>query len=90
MSGSLQLVLSLIVGAAIGVLSYGFRTPRQAALGGALGVLGTGAISATLGFCMYAADAESTEGVLGIALGAGVRLDVRCRNPGGPEPPRRR
>ncbi|MDH3301158.1 MAG: sugar ABC transporter permease [Acidimicrobiia bacterium] len=70
MSGSLQLVLSLIVGAAIGVLSFGYRTPRQAALGGALGVLGAGAISAALGFCMYAADAESTEGVLGIALGA--------------------
>ncbi len=70
MSGSLQLVLSLIIGAAIGALSFGYRTPRQAALGGAVGVLGTGAISAALGFCMYAADAESTEGVLGIGLGA--------------------
>ncbi len=70
MSGSLQLVLSLIVGAAIGVLSYGYRSPRQVALGGALGVLGSSAISAALGFCMFASDAESTEGVLGIALGA--------------------
>lgn len=64
------IVLSLILAAAVGVFSFGYKTKREVALGGALGVLGATVIFAALGFCTFASDAESTEGVLGIGLGA--------------------
>ncbi len=43
---------------------------REAALGVGLGVAGASVILAALGFCTFAADAEVTEGVLGIAVAA--------------------
>ncbi len=64
------IVLSLIVAAAVGVLSFGHKTKREVALGSALGVLGATVILAALGFCTFASDAESTEAVLGIGVGA--------------------
>ena len=75
------IIVSLVVAAAIGVLSFGYKTRREVALGLALGVLGASAILAAMDFCAFAADAESTEGVLGVALagafawmfGAGTR-----------------
>lgn len=66
------LVASLLIAAAIGVLSFGYKTKREVALGSALGVLGASVILAALDFCTFASDAESTEGVLGVALAAGV------------------
>jgi len=64
------IVLSLIIAAAVGVLSFGHKTKREVALGSVLGVLGATVILAALGFCTFASDAESTEGVLGIGLAA--------------------
>jgi sn-glycerol 3-phosphate transport system permease protein len=60
--------LSLLIGLAVGVLSYGYGSRRDVALGAALGVLGASTILAAIDFCPFAADAESTEAVLGIAL----------------------
>ncbi len=75
------IVVSLLIASAIGVLSFGYKTKREVALGGALGVLGASVILGALGFCPFVNDAESTEGVLGVALagsfawifGAGTR-----------------
>ena len=64
----MEIALSVLVAATSGVLSYGHRTKRDVALGVALGVLGASVILAALDFCPFATDAESTEGVLGIAL----------------------
>ena len=61
-------VASFLVASTIGVLSFGYKSKREVALGLALGVLGASVILAALGFCMFASDAESTEGVLGITL----------------------
>jgi sn-glycerol 3-phosphate transport system permease protein len=77
----LGVVISLLVAAALGVLSFGYKSKREVALGVALGVLGASVILAALGLCTFASDAESTEGVLGVALagafgwifGAGTR-----------------
>jgi len=63
-----EIVASFVIAAAIGVLSFGFKSKREAAIGGALGLIGASVILAALRFCMFAADAEATEGVLGIAL----------------------
>jgi len=64
------IVISLVIASAIGVISFGHETKRDVALGAALGVLGASVILAALGFCTFASDAESTEGVLGVAVGA--------------------
>ncbi len=66
------IVLGLIIGAVVGGLAYGYRTVGQAAFGAVAGVAGSAAIMAGLGFCMFADDAESTEGVLGLALAGAV------------------
>ncbi len=62
------IIVSFLLAAAIGVLSFGYATKREVALGLALGVLGASVILAALDFCTFASDAESTEGVLGVAL----------------------
>jgi len=62
--------VSLLVASIIGVLSFGHRTKREGAIGAALGIIGGSVILWALGFCMFAHDAESTEGVLGIGLAA--------------------
>lgn len=64
----MELVIAFLVASAIGVLSFGYKSKREAAMGLALGVLGASVILAALDFCPFAGDAESTEGVLGIAL----------------------
>ncbi|MGI9597821.1 MAG: carbohydrate ABC transporter permease, partial [Acidimicrobiales bacterium] len=61
-------VLSLIVAAVVGGLAVGFQTKRQVALGAGLGVVGASVILSAMRFCMFAADAESTEGILGVGL----------------------
>ena len=61
-------LVALLVASIVGVLSFGHRTVREGAVGAALGVIGGSVILAALGFCMFDHDAESTEGVLGIAL----------------------
>ncbi len=61
-------VAALVIAAAVGVLSFGYKTKREVALGAALGVIGASVILGALGFCTFASDAESTEGVLGVAL----------------------
>lgn len=63
-------VLSLLIATAVGVLSFGFKTKREVAIGMALGLVGGSAILAALGFCTFQSDAESTEFVLGVALAA--------------------
>lgn len=63
------ILVSLLVASAIGVLSFGYKTKREVALGLALGVLGASVILGAMDFCTFASDAESTEGVLGVALG---------------------
>jgi sn-glycerol 3-phosphate transport system permease protein len=78
MSGSSYLILSLIIGAAVGIASYGGpwaiplgpRAGRRVAFGAGLGLAGAGTIMAAMQFCMFAADAESTEGLLGVTLAA--------------------
>lgn len=65
----MQILISLVIAAAIGVLSFGYKTRREVALGLALGVLGASVILGAMDFCTFAADAERTEGVLGIGLG---------------------
>ncbi len=75
------IVASILVAALLGALSFGFKSIREGAMGAAIGLLGGGVILGSLGFCPFAADAESTEGVLGVALagafawmfGAGTR-----------------
>ena len=62
------MVVSFLIAAAVGALSFGHMTKRGVAAGAALGVLGASIILAGLGFCPFAHDAESTEGVIGIAL----------------------
>ena len=59
-----------MIAAAIGVLSFGRGTKREVALGATLGVAGALTILSALGFCPFAHDAESTEGVLGVGLAA--------------------
>ncbi len=61
---------SLVIAAAVGVFSFGYKSRREGAIGGALGVVGASVILAALGFCPFAHDAASTESVLGIALAA--------------------
>ncbi len=86
------ILFSLIIAAAIGVLSFGYRTKREGALGAALGALGATVIFAGLGFCTFASDAEPTEGVLGISLGVsfawmfgrGTRAALGQRESSGP------
>ncbi len=62
------IILSFLLASAIGVLSFGYATKREVALGMVLGVLGASVILAALDFCTFASDAESTEGVMGAAL----------------------
>ncbi len=62
------IISSFLLAAAIGVLSFGYRTKREVALGLALGILGASVILAALDFCTFASDAESTEGVMGVGL----------------------
>jgi len=61
------ILVSFALAASAGVLSFGYQTKRQVALGLALGVLGASVILSALRFCTFASDAESTEGVLGVA-----------------------
>ncbi len=61
---------SFLIAAAVGVLSFGHSTKREVASGVVLGALGAATILAALGFCPFVSDAESTEGVLGVALAA--------------------
>ena len=63
------ILVSFILAAGVGVLSFGYASKREAAIGGAVGLIGASVILGALGFCMFASDAESTEGVLGAALG---------------------
>lgn len=70
MGVAVGVVAGLIIAAAVGVLSFGYRSKREVALGAALGVVGASVILAALDFCTFAADAEPTEGVLGVALAA--------------------
>ncbi len=60
--------ISLVIAALVGVLSFGYRSKREVALGAGLGIAGGSVILAALDFCTFAADAESTEGVLGVAV----------------------
>jgi len=62
--------ISLLIAAAVGVFSFGFSTKREGAMGAVLGIAGALTILAALGFCPFAHDAESTEGVLGVAVAA--------------------
>lgn len=62
--------VALLIAAAVGVLSFGHKTKREVAVGAVLGVVGASVILAALGFCTFANDAESTEGVLGVGLAA--------------------
>lgn len=64
----MAIALTLILASAIGVLSFGYKSIREVAMGLALGVLGATVILGALGFCTFEADAESTEGVLGVTL----------------------
>ncbi len=64
----MEIALSFIVASCTGVLSFGYRSRREVALGVALGVIGASLILAALDFCPFAADAEATEGILGILL----------------------
>ncbi len=66
----MAVVVALLIAIAVGVLAFGHKTKREVALGGALGIVGASTIFLGLGFCTFASDAESTEGVLGIVLGA--------------------
>lgn len=61
-------IASFVIAAAIGGLSFGLRTKREVAVGVALGLVGAFTILAALDFCPFAGDAESSEGVLGVAL----------------------
>lgn len=64
------IVASFIIAIAVGVFSFGFKTIREGAIGAVLGILGASVILAALDFCAFASDAETTEGVLGVALAA--------------------
>ncbi|MEE9413759.1 MAG: sugar ABC transporter permease [Acidimicrobiales bacterium] len=64
------IVASFIVAIAVGVFSFGFKTIREGAIGAVLGILGASVILAAMNFCAFASDAESTEGVLMVALTA--------------------
>lgn len=79
--------IALLVAALMGVLSFGHSTKREAATGAALGALGGSLIMVAIGGCTFTHDAESTEGVLGVALsgafgwmaGGGARAIFRQR-----------
>lgn len=62
------IAVALVLAAAVGVLSFGYETKREAAVGVALGVIGASVILGALGFCPFAHDAESNEAVLGVGL----------------------
>ncbi len=62
------ILASVIISALLGALSFGYKSRREGAMGAALGILGGAVILGALGFCTFASDAESTEGVLGVAL----------------------
>ncbi len=64
------IILSLLIAAVVGGVSFGYRTRRHAAFGAGLGLLGGSVILAAMGFCMFDAEAESTEAVLGVTLAA--------------------
>ncbi len=84
----MALVISLIIAAAVGVLSFGYKSKRQGAVGALLGVTGALVILTALGYCTFASDAESTEAVLGVAVsttfawmfGAGARAVFNQRS----------
>lgn len=63
---------ALVIASLAGVLSFGPTTARRAAAGAGLGLIGGSLILAALDFCPFALDAESTEGVLGIAVAGAV------------------
>lgn len=73
MSGTAYLLISLTLAASIGVVVYASRplrgNVRNGLIGAALGVLGSTVILGSMSWCMFAGDAEPTEGVLGLALG---------------------
>ncbi|MGH1490485.1 MAG: carbohydrate ABC transporter permease [Acidimicrobiales bacterium] len=64
----MAIAITLVIAALVGVLSFGYKSTREVALGAGLGVAGASVILAALDFCTFAADAESTEGVLGVAV----------------------
>ena len=83
----LGIAASVLVAAVIGGFAFGTTTGREAAAGAFLGVFGASVILGALRLCPFAADAESTEGVLGVVLaggfawvfGAGARAVVSQR-----------
>ncbi len=82
------IVASIIVAALLGALSFGYKSVREGAMGAALGLLGGSVILGSLRLCTFAADAASTEAVLGIGLagafawmfGAGTRAVLGQRS----------